>query len=57
MKKEKMTLIAVGDVIIDRDEPESIFGHVADVLRSGDITFANCDQMYSDKVYPSIVVH
>ena len=49
MKKEAMTLVGVGDVLIDREDPDSIFRYVADVLRSGDITYANCEQMYSDK--------
>ena len=52
MKKEPVTVIAVGDILIDRDEPETIFRHVAHVLRSGDVTFANCEQMYSDKGDP-----
>jgi hypothetical protein len=54
MNKEKMTLIAVGDVIIGRDEPTTIFTHVVDVLRSGDISFATCDQAYSNKGAPYI---
>ena len=52
MKKEPVTLIAVGDILIDREQPETIFKHVAKVLQSGDITFANCEQMYSDKGDP-----
>jgi poly-gamma-glutamate synthesis protein (capsule biosynthesis protein) len=51
MKKEPITLLGVGDIIIDREKPETIFQHVAGVLRSADITFANCDQMYSGKGY------
>jgi poly-gamma-glutamate capsule biosynthesis protein CapA/YwtB (metallophosphatase superfamily) len=54
MNKEKICLIAIGDVIIAREDPQSIFKYVADVLRSGDITFANCDQAYSKKGYPYI---
>jgi hypothetical protein len=41
MKKEAITLLGVGDVLIDRKDPDTIFQHVAEVLRSGDITFAN----------------
>ena len=48
MKKEPVTLLSAGDILIDREEPETIFRHVAGVLRSGDITFTNCEQMYSD---------
>lgn len=47
--KKETTLLGVGDIIIDRDKPETIFQHVADVLRSADITLANCDQVFSDK--------
>jgi hypothetical protein len=53
MKKQSITLLGVGDILVDREEPESIFKHVAEVLRSGDITFGNCEQMYSDKGIPS----
>lgn len=53
MNKETITLLGVGDIIVDREQPETIFQHVAEVLRSGDITFANCDQAYSDKGYPN----
>ncbi len=51
MKKEKITLIAVGDVMLRGDTTKNIFDNVRDVLRSGDITFANCEQVYSDKSY------
>ncbi len=53
MKKERITLIAVGDIHIDRDEPGTIFKHVADVLRSGDIAFANSEGMYCIKGSPN----
>ena len=52
MTKDPITLIAVGDLLIDREQPETIFQHVVEVLQSGDITFANCEQMYSDKGQP-----
>jgi hypothetical protein len=51
MKKEAITLLGLGDIIIDREKPETIFQHVVDVLRSADITYASCDQAYSDKGY------
>jgi hypothetical protein len=53
VKKEAITLLGVGDVLIDRKEPETIFQHVAGVLRSADITYANCEQALSDKGYPN----
>ena len=52
MKKEAIILFGLGDILVDREKPETIFRHVADVTRSGDITFANCEQNYSDKGYP-----
>lgn len=52
MKKEAVTVLCVGDIIIDRERPETIFEHVAEVLPSADITFATCDQAYSDKGFP-----
>lgn len=47
MKKQPITLLGTGDILIDRDKPASIFRHVAGVLRRADIAFANCEQMYS----------
>lgn len=49
MKKEPIIFMGVGDVLIDREKPESIFDHVADVIRSADIAYANCEQALSDK--------
>lgn len=49
MEKELLTFLGVGDIIIDREKPETIFQHVAELLRSADITSANCDQTYSEK--------
>jgi poly-gamma-glutamate capsule biosynthesis protein CapA/YwtB (metallophosphatase superfamily) len=51
MEKEAITLLGVGDILVDRGQPETIFQHVADVLRAADVTFANCEQTYSDKGY------
>ncbi len=43
-----ITLLGVGDIVIDREEPASIFQHVAGTLRKADIACGNCDQTYSD---------
>jgi poly-gamma-glutamate capsule biosynthesis protein CapA/YwtB (metallophosphatase superfamily) len=51
MKREALILLGVGDIIIDRKKPETIFRHVAEVMNSADIVSANCDQVYSDKGY------
>lgn len=53
MRKEAITLVGVGDVIIDREKPETIFQNVAGVLRSADIAYANCEQLLSDKGTPN----
>jgi hypothetical protein len=53
MNKETITFLGVGDVLIDRQEPATIFKHVAAVLRSADIAFANCEQALSDKGTPN----
>jgi poly-gamma-glutamate capsule biosynthesis protein CapA/YwtB (metallophosphatase superfamily) len=53
MKREAVTLLGVGDILIDREQPETIFRHVAEFLRSADIVFANCEQALSDKGCPN----
>lgn len=55
MGKEAVTFLATGDILIDREKPETMFQHVGDVLRSADITFANCEQTYSDKGNPNVI--
>lgn len=43
-----MTLLGfVGDVLVDRDEPEAAFAAVADVLAAPDILFGNCEAPYT----------
>jgi poly-gamma-glutamate capsule biosynthesis protein CapA/YwtB (metallophosphatase superfamily) len=43
-----MTLLGfVGDVLVDREQPESAFEAVADVLAVPDILFGNCEAPYS----------
>jgi len=55
MKTKTVTFIGVGDILIDREKPDSIFQHVAETMRSADVTFANCEQMYSDKGQPNLI--
>ena len=43
-----ITLLAVGDIILDPTRHARAFDHVRALLKSADITFANCDQVYSD---------
>jgi poly-gamma-glutamate synthesis protein (capsule biosynthesis protein) len=46
------TLVAVGDLHIDRVPPEEIFERVREDLRSGDLTFANSEQTYAIGTWP-----
>ncbi len=58
MKDEIVTIMGIGDIIIDREEPKSIFSHTQEVLHSADITFAQLEQMYSDKgIRNPLVLH
>lgn len=43
---------AVGDVLVDRKNPESIFDSVASIIKQGDINFFNCETTYTDRGYP-----
>ena len=52
MKKEPIIMLGVGDIVIDRAKPETIFQHTAPVLKAADIAYGNCDQTYSDLGYP-----
>lgn len=51
MKKEPITFLGTGDLLIDRERPETIFQHVAGLIRSADITFANSEQTYAEGGY------
>lgn len=51
MKKEAITLLGTGDILIDREKPESIFRQVADRLRAADIAFTNSEQTYAEGGY------
>ncbi|MCE0763544.1 CapA family protein [Pseudonocardia kujensis] len=46
-------LRAVGDVAVNRAEPDSAFVLVADELRAGDITYGNCESVYSERGEPN----
>ena len=50
-KKEAITLLGTGDLLIDREKPETIFRHVTKVLRAADITFGNSEQTYAEGGY------
>ncbi len=40
---------AVGDVMVKRSEPESLFERAEPLLRAADITFGNCESAYSTR--------
>jgi poly-gamma-glutamate synthesis protein (capsule biosynthesis protein) len=54
-KQEMISLYAVGDVCVNRDNPESIFALSASVLNEPDIAFCPLETMYSERGAPSIV--
>lgn len=47
MTKETITVIAVGDIRVDREDPESIVALNADFLRGADITFGQLETTFS----------
>lgn len=47
--RSEVVVLAGGDVIVNRAEPLSLFAQCREVLRSSDITFANCETVYSDR--------
>lgn len=49
MTRENVLVDAVGDVLVMRDNPASMFTRVRDELRSADITFGQLETAYSDK--------
>jgi hypothetical protein len=49
MAENSIVVAAVGDILILRDDPSSMFAHTGDILRSADITFGQLETAYSDK--------
>jgi poly-gamma-glutamate capsule biosynthesis protein CapA/YwtB (metallophosphatase superfamily) len=46
---EPLTVVAVGDVIVNRAEPESIFKYTRDIIQKADISVCQLETSYSDK--------
>jgi poly-gamma-glutamate synthesis protein (capsule biosynthesis protein) len=42
-----MKILAVGDVFIDREKPETAFKHVRSLFEDADVVFGNCEGVYS----------
>ncbi len=51
-KKDVITLVGVGDIRPERDDPPSIFRYCGDVLRSADIAFGQQECQFSDRGSP-----
>lgn len=48
----KVTVLAVGDVCVNRDEPDSIFTHVDSAIQEADISFCQLETIYSKRGNP-----
>lgn len=44
----ELTMLAVGDVFVDRDDPSTAFHSARHLLATGDIVFGNCEGVFAD---------
>lgn len=51
-EKEFITLLAVGDVLVNRKEPDTLLAYVAPLIRSSDIAFCQLETNYSERGTP-----
>ena len=49
MPMKAWSVAAVGDVMIDRENPESSFSLIRDVIQKAEISFCQLETAYSDK--------
>jgi len=49
MADNEITVLAVGDIDVHRDDPDSIFAHVTNVIKSADIAFCQLEANYSER--------
>jgi hypothetical protein len=54
-EQELVSLYAVGDVCVDRDDPESAFAFSSPRLNEADISFCQLETMYSERGAPSLL--
>ena len=54
---DELTLVGVGDISPNRDDPPSLFRLCGDVFRSADIVFGQMEAVLSDKGAPSFIPH
>jgi poly-gamma-glutamate synthesis protein (capsule biosynthesis protein) len=52
--KDPAVVCAVGDVVVNRVDPKSLFEHVAPVLTSADAVWGNCESAYAQSGTPSM---
>ncbi|MBI2862571.1 MAG: CapA family protein [Chloroflexi bacterium] len=57
MERGEITVVGVGDIFVDRAEPESMFALSGDLLRQADIAFGQSETAYSDKGSPAFDVY
>jgi poly-gamma-glutamate synthesis protein (capsule biosynthesis protein) len=50
----ELTIMAVGDVIVNRPDPPTVFANVADTLRQGDVVVGNLEASLCDRGSPMI---
>jgi poly-gamma-glutamate capsule biosynthesis protein CapA/YwtB (metallophosphatase superfamily) len=53
----RVVMCAVGDVLVDREDPPGIWRHVAHVLGAADLLFGNCEGVYTDRSGQSPSTH
>lgn len=49
LTKADTILAAVGDLMVNRDNQDSLFEHSRSVLTAADITFGNCESVYAEE--------
>jgi poly-gamma-glutamate capsule biosynthesis protein CapA/YwtB (metallophosphatase superfamily) len=55
VNKDEVLMYAVGDVGPDRDDPKSIFLHVSDLLKTGDMVFCQLEPPLSHTTRPELL--
>jgi poly-gamma-glutamate capsule biosynthesis protein CapA/YwtB (metallophosphatase superfamily) len=54
-QENTLSLYAVGDVCVNRDDPEAIFALSSSVINEADIAFCQLETMYSERGAPSLL--
>jgi len=56
MQDSEISVIAVGDVVVNRKDPASLFAHVTSVIKSADVAFCHLEGLFSKKGNPQVYV-